>query len=85
MSLGAGILLLAIGAILAFAIDIDVPGIDLTVVGYILMFAGVLGIILGIVLLSRRRQSVATTRTGVDPVSGERVQRSVRSTDDNTY
>ena len=78
MSLGAGILLLAIGAILAFAVDIDVPGIDLTVVGYILMFAGVLGIILGIVLIARRRQSVATTRTAVDPATGARTQRSVR-------
>jgi membrane protein implicated in regulation of membrane protease activity len=85
MSLGAGIFLLAVGAILAFAVDIDVPGIDLTVVGYILMLAGVIGIILGIALLARRRQSVSTTRTGVDPVSGERVQRNVRSTDDTTY
>jgi membrane protein implicated in regulation of membrane protease activity len=78
MSLGAGIFLLAVGAILAFAVDIDVPGIDLTIVGYILMIAGIVGIILGIALLARRRQSVSTTRTAVDPATGESVRRSVR-------
>jgi hypothetical protein len=78
MSLGAGIFLLAVGAILAFAINVDVPGIDLTVVGYILMVAGALGIILGIVLLTRRHRSVATTRTAVDPATGDQVRRDVR-------
>lgn len=82
MSLGAGIFLLAVGAILAFAVRANVPGVDLTTVGYILMIAGAVGIILGLVVMSRRRSSVSTTRTAVDPVSGESVQRSVRSTDD---
>lgn len=81
MSLGAGIFLLAIGAILAFAVDVDVPGVDLTIVGYILMAAGVIGIILGIALLARRRQSVSNTRTDVDPASGARTQRTVREDD----
>ena len=78
MSLGAGIFLLAVGAILAFAVNVEVPGIDLTVVGYILMIAGALGVILGIVLMTRRRRSVETTRTAVDPVTGERIRRDVR-------
>jgi hypothetical protein len=81
MSLGAGIFLLAVGAILSFAIDVDVPGIDLTVVGYILMAAGLIGIILGIALIARKRQSVSTTNTSVDPATGSRVQRSVRQDD----
>ncbi|BDZ46113.1 DUF6458 family protein [Naasia aerilata] len=81
MSLGAGIFLLAVGAILAFAVNVDVPGIDLTTVGYILMVAGAIGIILGIVLLTRRRRSVATTRTAVDPTTGEAVRRDVRDVD----
>jgi hypothetical protein len=78
MSLGAGIFLLAVGAILAFAVDVDVPGVDLTVVGYILMLAGVIGIILGVVLIARKRQSISTSSTSVDPATGSRVQRSVR-------
>lgn len=78
MSLGAGIFLFVVGAILAFAVSADVPGIDLTTVGYILMVAGAIGIILGIVLLTRRRRSVSESRSIVDPASGESVRRDVR-------
>lgn len=80
MSLGAGIFLMVVGAILAFATDFSVPGVDFHLIGYILMIAGAVGIILGIVLLTRRRSSVSTSRTAVDPTSGERVTR--RSTED---
>jgi hypothetical protein len=81
MSLGAGIFLFAVGAILAFAINITVDWIDLQVVGYILMAAGLLGIVLGVVLIARKRTAVSTTSSGVDPVSGNRVRRTVRSED----
>jgi hypothetical protein len=46
------------------------------------MIAGAVGIIIGIVLLTRRRSSVATTRTAVDPATGERVTRRSRESDD---
>ena len=82
MSLGAGIFLVVVGAILAFALNIQVSWIDLHLVGYILMVAGVIGIIIGIVLLTRRRTSVATTRTAVDPVTGERTTRRTGESDD---
>jgi Domain of unknown function (DUF6458) len=82
MSLGAGIFLVVVGAILAFALNVQVGWIDLHLVGYILMFAGVIGIIIGIVLLTRRRTSVATTRTAVDPATGERVTRRTGESDD---
>lgn len=82
MSLGTGIVLFVIGAILAFALNVQVSWIDLHLVGYILMIAGAVGIILGIVLMSRRRRTVATTRTAVDPVNGERVTRRVGESDD---
>ena len=81
MSLGTGIVLFVIGAILAFALNIQVDWINLQLVGYILMVAGVVGIIIGIILLTRRRRSVATTRTTVDPVTGDRVTR--RGVDDD--
>jgi len=81
MSLGTGIVLFVIGAILTFATDIQLDWINLDVVGYILMLAGIVGIILGLVLLLRRRESVATTRSAVDPVSGERVTRSTSERD----
>lgn len=79
MSLGTGIVLFVIGAILVFATDMQLDWINLDVVGYILMIAGIVGVLLGVVLLMRRRQTVSTTRSAVDPASGERI--TSRSTD----
>jgi len=81
MSLGAGIALLVIGAILAFAINADVGWVDLSMVGYILMIAGAVGIIIGIVLLARRSRTDVVSRTVVDPVNGERVSRTTSDRD----
>ena len=82
MSLGTGIVLFVVGAILAFALNIHIAWLDLHLVGYILMAAGVVGIILGVVLLTRKRQSIATTRSAVDPASGERVVSRTAESDD---
>ncbi|MFF1573168.1 DUF6458 family protein [Leifsonia sp. NPDC058292] len=82
MSLGTGIVLLVIGAILAFAVNVDIGWVDLHLVGYILMAAGVVGIILGIILITRRRTSVTTSRTAVDPATGERISRRTSDMDD---
>lgn len=55
MGLGLGIFLLVVGAILAFAIGPDaVSGVDLNTIGYILMAAGVLSLILGLVMNTQR-------------------------------
>ena len=81
MSLGFGIFLMAVGAILAFAVNVSPDWIALTTVGYILIAAGALITILGIVLLTRKRQSVSSSSTGVDPVTGARVRRDVREDD----
>ncbi|MEA2703746.1 MAG: hypothetical protein QOD63_1691 [Actinomycetota bacterium] len=45
MGIGVSVFLIAVGAILAFAVDLAVSGLDLTTVGYILMIAGVIGLI----------------------------------------
>jgi nitrate reductase gamma subunit len=83
MSIGAGILLFVIGAILAFAVNVEVEWANLDMIGYILMGAGALIAIIGLVMLMRRRQSDTVTRTAVDPDAGEQVTRkSTRSTDD---
>ncbi|BDZ56063.1 DUF6458 family protein [Agromyces marinus] len=84
MSLGLGIVLFVIGAILAFALNLSVEWINLELVGYILMAAGAVVIILGIILLARRRNSVATSRTTVDPATGDRVTRNETSRPDDT-
>lgn len=80
MSLGLGIVLFAIGAILAFALNLTVEWINLQMVGYILMAAGAVVIVLGIILLARRRRSVTTSQTSVDPASGDRLTRNEHST-----
>ncbi|WP_432542592.1 DUF6458 family protein [Kineococcus sp. SYSU DK002] len=74
MRLGTSIFLIAVGAILTFAVTVSLSGIDLSVVGVILMVVGVLGIVLEFALFRPRTRST-TTRTGVDPVTGEAVRR----------
>lgn len=80
MSLGLGIFLFVVGAILVYALNISVDWIDLDLVGYIFMGAGAVIILLGIVLLTRKRTSVSTTRSAV--VDGEQVTQEKRSIDD---
>jgi len=82
MTLGSGIALIVIGAILAFAINLENAFVDLDVVGYILMGAGVVVAIIGAVLLARGRRAVVTSRSVTDPVTGERVSSQVTEADD---
>ncbi|GAA2083454.1 hypothetical protein IDH50_05305 [Aeromicrobium tamlense] len=62
MYFGGSIALIAIGAILAFAVTDAINGIDLTMVGYICMAAGALGIVLSLIVNSRRDHAVRDTR-----------------------
>lgn len=52
MGIGVSVFLLAVGAILAFAVDITVQGLDLDVVGVILMIVGAIGLLLSALFLS---------------------------------
>lgn len=54
MYFGGAIALLALGAILAFAVQDSLAGIDLVAVGYICMAAGALGLVLSLVMNSQR-------------------------------
>lgn len=51
MTIGASIFLIAIGAILKYAVTATVAGIDIQVVGIILMVAGAIGLIVGLFLM----------------------------------
>lgn len=84
MSLGLGIVLFAIGAVLAFALNVAVDWINLQMVGIILMIAGAVVIVLGIILMARRRSAISTSRTMVDPTTGERITRNESSLPDDT-
>jgi hypothetical protein len=54
MTLGAALFLIAVGAILYFAVTADLAGIDIQTVGLILMVVGVIGLAIGLVVMMRR-------------------------------
>ena len=72
MGIGASVFLLAVGAILAFAVDYSVNGVDINVIGWILMAAGVIGLFTTTLIFGRRDRVVTT---GTAPVTEERVTR----------
>ncbi|WP_089153881.1 DUF6458 family protein [Micromonospora sp. NBS 11-29] len=71
MGIGTSIFLIAAGAILTFALNANVGGVDLDVVGWILMAAGVLGLIMTTLVWGRRRTVVTTAE---QPVEYRRVE-----------
>lgn len=56
MTIGASIFLIAVGAILKFAVTATVAGIDIQVVGVILMIAGALGLVLGLFFMAQNNK-----------------------------
>jgi len=64
MGLGVGLILSAVGAVLAFAVNTTVSGVDIHTIGWILLIVGIVGILLSLIFwsswagpgyLSRRR------------------------------
>jgi Domain of unknown function (DUF6458) len=55
MAIGTSLFLLAAGAILKFAVETEFAGIDIEVVGVILMVIGGLGILLSLFMMNRSR------------------------------
>lgn len=74
MTIGGGIVLAAIGAILTFAVEFEIAGFDIRIAGIILMLAGLVVVVFG--LINSQRRGVRTTTTAdvpVTEVSRERV------------
>ena len=67
MGIGVSIFLIAVGAILAFAVNTTVSGLDINVIGYILMAVGLIGLIMTAFIFGPRR-----TAGGRDTVVEER-------------
>lgn len=61
MGIGGGIALLVVGAILAFAVQEIVEGVNTTLIGWILMGAGLLMLILALVMQNQRRNTSHTS------------------------
>lgn len=85
MSIGLGIFLFVVGAILAFALNLPgVTWINLDIVGWLLMGAGVVIVIIGIILITRKRTSSVTTSSRYDAETGQRHDTTTRR-DPNDY
>ena len=52
MGLGVSLFLIAVGAILTFAVNATVSGVDINTIGWILMIVGVVGLVLSMIFWS---------------------------------
>lgn len=62
MGIGAGILIAAIGAVLAFAVNAEIEGIELDTIGTIMMIAGVVIAVIAAAVTASRRSRYAADR-----------------------
>jgi hypothetical protein len=65
MGIGTSIFLIAVGAILKFAVTTSVSGIELATVGVILMVVGIVGLLFSLLILSRAERGAVVTRDRV--------------------
>jgi Domain of unknown function (DUF6458) len=61
MGFGVSLVLMAAGAILAWAVSADADGVNLNTVGYILLAVGAVGAVLSLVFWSTRASRSRTT------------------------
>ncbi len=72
MGIGVSLILIAIGAILAFAVNAEISGLEVTTIGWILLVVGIIGALLSLIFWSswggwggaRRREVVYDDRVG---------------------
>ena len=68
MGIGTSLFLIAVGAILRFAVSDAISGVDLATVGLILLVVGVIGLVISLFMtqLWNRRDTVVTRDRYVD-------------------
>ena len=59
MGIGTSLFLVAVGAILYFAVDADVSGLEISTIGIILMIVGVIGLLISLFMVSSARRAPA--------------------------
>ncbi|MDG4762935.1 DUF6458 family protein [Solwaraspora sp. WMMD406] len=69
MGIGGSIFLIALGAILAFAVEANLGFLDLTIVGWVLMVAGAFGLVLTLWFWQSRRRTVVTRSAAEEPAA----------------
>ena len=65
MGIGTSIFLIALGAILKFAVTASIEGIELATVGVILMIVGIIGLALSLMYLARAERGPVVARDRV--------------------
>jgi hypothetical protein len=69
MGIGAGLFLIAVGAVLTFAVNVSTNGFNVNTIGIILMIVGVLGVLVDLAVFApRRRSAVVTTQPAAGTV-----------------
>jgi hypothetical protein len=87
MGLGGSIALIALGLILAFAVNVTIAGLDVHLIGLILAGVGILWLVVYFVVWAPRRRGVTASRTVrrdgyVEPPPGQYVEEQRRTYDD---
>jgi hypothetical protein len=60
MGIGVSIFLIAVGAILSFAVNTEAEGFNINAIGYILMAVGALGLLAATVIFGGRHEDATT-------------------------
>jgi hypothetical protein len=61
MGIGTSLFLIAVGAILYFAVNATISGLEIATVGLILMIIGVVGLVISLIFLSQARRDPGRT------------------------
>jgi hypothetical protein len=61
MGIGTSLFLVAVGAILYFAVNADIQGLEISTIGIILMVIGVVGLLISLFFLSSARRDPGRT------------------------
>jgi Domain of unknown function (DUF6458) len=61
MGIGTSLFLIAVGAILYFAVNADIQGLEISTIGIILMVVGVIGLVISLFFLSSSRRDPGRT------------------------
>ena len=65
MGIGTSLLLIAVGAILRYAVTDSISGVDLATIGLILMIAGIVGLVISLFMFASARRDAYGPRDRV--------------------
>jgi beta-lactamase regulating signal transducer with metallopeptidase domain len=72
MGIGTSIFLIALGAILKYAVNAEVSGLEISTIGLILMIVGIIGLLISLLYAAMWRDRHADTVVRERPVARER-------------